>query len=657
MKTSLQRLLFGMKNPVAILLFSLMSSLCPAQVTTYRDSLLNKLETLGEDSSKVKLLYEIASDYSKNDLEKATQFVERGGELSRKIDYPGGVLNYYANYSTILNLRGDLNAVLKTNLEAMDYASKYADSTEIARSMLNVGMAYRLLEDYETAVTYTEEARDILIRRNFHKYDAGIFNFLQSLYYSMHQYRRGVTNGLRAIHSIKKDGDQELLRQSYNNLGINYLSLRLYDSARYFLNKSAIEARKHNDFSVQTITSLNFALIALKQKKYDSIRYYVNNALVLSKKYGAQEYEGSAKYGMAYDYLLKKEYNLSLLYADSALYLANQYNLPDLKQKLYALLSKLHYGKQETYVGDDFFDQYEMLSDSLLNSSITNNTIRIEKKLETERKDAKIKLQEIELQRKNLLNYFLGAGAVALLLILLLSYRNYGVRQKLQQAKIDELEIEKQLMATAAVLKGEEQERTRLAKDLHDGLGGMLSGIKFSLNRVKENLVMTPDNAHSFERSIDMLDSSIQEMRRVAHNMMPEILLKYGLDTALKEFCSEIDRRDAIRVQYQSAGMNNAVQQTLAVTVYRIVQELVSNAIKHSGARNVLVQVHQFSDEKLLAITVEDDGNGFDTKLLDQSAGMGWRNIRSRVEFLNGRLDIQSSAGKGTSVMIEINLV
>lgn len=175
---------------------------------------------------------------------------------------------------------------------------------------------------------------------------------------------------------------------------------------------------------------------------------------------------------------------------------------------------------------------------------------------------------------------------------------------------------------------------------------------------MKENLIMTPDNAQAFERSIDMLDSSIKEMRRVAHNMMPEMLLKYGLDTALKEFCNEISRSGVMLITYQSAGLfNSALDQTTAVTIYRIVQELVSNALKHSTARNVLVQVHRLEQEKMLAITVEDDGNGFDTNLLNQFAGMGWKNIQNRVEFLKGRLDIQSSPGKGTSVLIELNIV
>jgi len=647
----MRRLLF------TLLVFTLQQTTLQAQVMHRKDSLQKQLDVAPNDSTKVKLYYLLAKEFINDDLKRAEEFCEKGFELSNELEYKQGVVDYYTQRGTILNLRGDFNGALKLNLEAMDYAKKYSDSVEVARTALNVGIAYWQINDYEAAVAYVEEGRDMLIKRGVHQYDAEIYNLLQLLYYSMHQYQKGTRNGLLALRAIGEKGDQDLLRKAYNNLGLNYLSLRMYDSAHYFLVKAEIQAKKFGDVSTQISTSLNFAQIALQQHRYDDIKLHANNALVLAKKYGAHKFEGLAQYGLAYHYLLKKEYRTSTLYADSALHLANQYNMPDLKQRVYALLSGLHYGEQNTKLGYHYFNEYEMLADSVLNSSITNTTIRIEKKLETERKDAQIKLQQAQLDKKTTLNYFLGAGAIALLLILLLSYRNYRHRQKLQQLKIDELQTEKQLAATAAVLKGEEQERTRLAKDLHDGLGGMLSGIKFSLNRVKGNLIMTPDNAQAFERSIDMLDSSIQEMRRVAHNMMPEMLLKYGLDTALKEFCTEIDRSGIMRVTYQSVGIHKStIAQTPAVAVYRIIQELVSNALKHSSAQNVLVQLHRFEKEKLLAITVEDDGIGFDTKRLKQSGGIGWQNIHSRVEFLKGRLDIQSSPGKGTSVMIEINI-
>jgi signal transduction histidine kinase len=217
------------------------------------------------------------------------------------------------------------------------------------------------------------------------------------------------------------------------------------------------------------------------------------------------------------------------------------------------------------------------------------------------------------------------------------------------------MEKEEQLAATEAVLKVEEQERIRLAKDLHDGLGGMLSGIKYAFQTMKGNLVMTPDNQQSFERSMDMLDSSIKEMRRVAHNMMPEALVKFGLNIALKDFCNDINRSGALQVSYQSIGIENAViEQTTAITIYRIVQELINNIMKHAAAKSAIVQVSKTSDA-VIRITVEDDGKGFDPVIIQEAKGIGWSNIHSRVKYLKGKVDVRSEVGKGTSVLIELN--
>ena len=169
---------------------------------------------------------------------------------------------------------------------------------------------------------------------------------------------------------------------------------------------------------------------------------------------------------------------------------------------------------------------------------------------------------------------------------------------------------------------------------------------------MKGNLIMTPDNQQAFERSMDMLDSSIREMRRVAHNMMPEALVKFGIDSALKDFCNDINGSGALQVNYQSMGMENmSIDPTTAITIYRIVQELINNTMKHAAATTAIVQLTKSGGQ--LSVTVEDDGKGFDTVILNKSEGIGWSNIRNRVDFLKGKLDVQSDQVKGTSVHIE----
>lgn len=300
-----------------------------------------------------------------------------------------------------------------------------------------------------------------------------------------------------------------------------------------------------------------------------------------------------------------------------------------------------------------YFKSFQLVSDSLSSEKNKEFISEQEIKYESDKKSVRIELQQAELKRRSSLNYFLAGSAIALLVIAGLMFRNYQQKKKLQQQRIAELEAEKQLAAAESVLKGEEQERTRLAKDLHDGLGGMLSGIKYSMNTMKGNLIMTPENAQAFERSMDMLDSSIKEMRRVAHNMMPEALVKFGLDTALRDFCNDINLSGALQVSYQSIGLESVqFEQTTAITIYRIVQELVNNTMKHAAAATAIVQVSKTNEE--ISITVEDDGKGFDPVILQGAKGIGWSNIHGRVEYLKGKLDIRSAPGKGTSVHIEI---
>ncbi len=300
----------------------------------------------------------------------------------------------------------------------------------------------------------------------------------------------------------------------------------------------------------------------------------------------------------------------------------------------------------------NYLEKFNAVNDSILNSERARQFAEREGRFQSEKKDNQIKLQQADIKQKNTINYILIGTALMILTVSLMGYRNYKQKQKIHQQRITELEKEKQLMATEAVLKGEEQERTRLAKDLHDGLGGLLSGIKYSFQSMKGNLVMTAENAQAFERSMDMLDSSIKEMRRVAHNLMPEALVKFGLDTALKDFCNDINQSGALKISYQSIGLEGAViEQTTTISIYRIIQELINNVLKHAAANNAIVQVSKTNNN--VSITVEDDGKGFDQSQLEQAAGIGWNNIKHRVDLLKGKLDVNSQPGQGTSVLIE----
>jgi signal transduction histidine kinase len=267
-------------------------------------------------------------------------------------------------------------------------------------------------------------------------------------------------------------------------------------------------------------------------------------------------------------------------------------------------------------------------------------------------------LQKAELRDKNILNIVLISSCALLLLVAVLFYKNFKNKnrlllqnEKLHDQKLSELEKERKLIAAQSLMKGQEEERTRLARDLHDGVGGLLSGVKLSMSNMKGNAFLSEENAHSFNNVITQLDQSIAELRRVSHNMMPESLIKYGLKEALENYCESLNFSGKIKVQLQTYGMEERMDQSTEIVVYRMIQELLNNVIKHADAKNVLIQLVRKQDR--FTLTVEDDGKGFDTQEINHKNGAGLANIKARAEYLNGNVDIISSGGEGTSVNIE----
>ncbi|MCW3118125.1 MAG: hypothetical protein JWM28_2207, partial [Chitinophagaceae bacterium] len=339
----------------------------------------------------------------------------------------------------------------------------------------------------------------------------------------------------------------------------------------------------------------------------------------------------------------------------------------DLKQ-IYQTRAELEQNSGNYKKSAEYFSKRIMVSDSLFETETSARIADMEGKYQNEKKQQEIlqlkknkQIQSLSIKQKSTLNYFLTGSVATLLIVCLLGYRNLRTRHRLakqqdemQQQRIRELEKDKQLVAVDSLLKGQEEERSRLAKDLHDGLGGLLSGVKFSLRNMKDNLIVTPDNMAVFERSLDMIDGAIKELRRVAHNMMPEILTKFGLDEALKEYCNTINAAKLLTVKYQSLGMQARLEKSIEIIIYRIVQELLNNTLKHAAATEAFVQL--IREGTRLSVVIEDNGKGFDAGLIENNKGAGLANVRSRVDYLKGQLDIHAEPGKGTLVNIEFNI-
>ncbi len=619
------------------------------------DSLLVVLQTAKEDTSKVYLLLSIADEFEDLEPEIAKRYIRDAVDLSKKIDFPAGLMKGYRHFSFICSYQSKFDSLIYYNKLVLAIARQQKDTFNIGAAHFNIGSAYRFLYEIDSALFYTLEGVRLLQSKGYPNIESSLYDGLQSLYMTLTQFDKAIEYGEKSVAAARTLDNKRQLVVALNNLGINYAEVNREDDAKEVYREGLEIAIRNKYMALEAMLLNNLSEVQVKKGEYEQLPRFAERSIAIGKELGDAGVVMNAKGILSAFHLYNSDFETAESLANELMTLAGENNLAEGKVAGLDLLSKIAFAKGRYSDGFAYESMKKKIESAIFNESVRQRETSMRIRFETEKKESQIRLQEAKLQRRSTFNYILIGSIATLLIISMLTFRNYRQKQRLQQQRISELETERQLSATEAVLKGEEQERTRLAKDLHDGLGGMLSGIKYSFNTMKENLIMTPENHRAFERSMEMLDSSIKEMRRVAHNMMPESLIRFGLDTALKDFCSDITQSGALTITYQSINMDNIkLDQTISITIYRIVQELINNTIKHAKARTALVQIAR-TDEKL-AVTVEDDGVGFDTTLLERSKGAGWSNIQSRVEFLRGTMEVRSDKANGTSVHIDLKV-
>lgn len=274
----------------------------------------------------------------------------------------------------------------------------------------------------------------------------------------------------------------------------------------------------------------------------------------------------------------------------------------------------------------------------------------VEKDKELAQKQLLIAQKDIRLNRQS----FLIFVSVALIFTALIWWWVYSKHQrKLREQQALVLKAAGDVQSLEAMIQGEETERQRIAKDLHDGIGGLLSAIKMRFSTIKNEypeLKASP----SFQQVIAMLDDASAEIRKTAHNLMPDMLTRFGLDEAVQIFCSHISQRNQLIVDYQSVGYIGRFQDNFELSLYRIVQELLNNTIKHAGASHALVQFTR--QEDLLTISIEDDGKGFDYENANTDIGIGLKSVKDRVRSFNGIMEVETAPGSGTAIYLEFEV-
>ncbi len=595
-------------------------------------------------------------------FELAQQVVELSVEQGNQLLLANGYKLLGAYYSDIKN---DFD-LAKLNYQKADSIFRHNKGEEYAKGIGAIYHSYGVIDhrlgNYWEAIQYYYNALRVLDSINDNEIRPKTLNNLSNLYAFLKDYSRAEKYSRECLRVSIENGNKQMISVVSVSLADALISQGKFEEVLSLLLKSKEIATEQENLYILELVHLNLgSYYYLSENNYEkSIGEYLQ-ALNYAKALGSDWEVMRITTNVSEVYFLDNQLGKAMEYAEKSLGIAERMGTGDIKQRALSILAKVYASKgQYSSAYENLLKSY-IIRDSVFNDSKQMHVNYLESRYHSEMKEKEIIIlkntqreHELILKRRKyqliiLITIILIVALVAAFIIVRNKYRQLLDAQKLhiQEQQIKQLEQEKQLVATQAILEGEATERKRLARDLHDGLGGMLSVVKMGLHDVKSGVALDSDDVLRFNKVLEMLDSSIRELRRVAHNMMPESLMRYGLKASLTDFCGNIPN-----VQFHYFGNEQRLDSKLEMMIYRTAHELVNNALKHAQAQHINIQIVQGTDR--VSLIVQDDGVGFDPKV--KSEGTGLDNIRCRVQLFNGTMDIFSKTGNGTEVNVEFKL-
>ncbi len=567
------------------------------------------------NQKKIESLFQIGVLYNKNGNTDSARFYLRealkipGGEK-----YQGGRI--MVNIANSYVLDGKYSEALKYYQEALDIAErskKIGERSNIIRAMANLSECYYSIGNCSQALYYAEQALE--------KYpeigDLSLCYILPQIYYTMgvvhlerDELELAEENMLHtfevadSLYQFQKNEGGIVIYKSYGMEGLArvHLNRKAYAKAIECAENAFTYAEEDGDVSVLAKVLATLSDIYLELQQYDD-----------AKKYALKAVETNPS-------TIELNPNIAYNMAVAELFAGN-------KEQSY------HYFQVHS-------NQMKLNTDKNFRETMAS--------MEVEYKTAKKEIRIAALEKDQKLYMGLGASIVTTLLLgMVLLYYRHHLKQKLTEQQIRQLEQEKELITARSALAAEKVEREIIARDLHDGVGAMLSVVKNNMNIMKSDSTIENKESDYFNKALDVLDKSIVELRRVAHHIMPAILVEKGLSVALDDFCRSIPE-----AEFYCSELERRFDPEKELVLYRCTYELVNNALRHSkGSR---IEIHLNMDKDTAYLSVVDDGSGFDIQTVSQ--GMGMKNMCARLVAFGGIIDIYSEPGIGTEANVELKI-
>lgn len=537
-----------------------------------------------------------------------------------------------------------------------------ANTSTFYKARLNhmLGSSYTMILQLENGLKHSLEALKHYEAINDSAHSSNMLVNIANIYNQQHNFKQAEKYLKNAIQIASRLSRKTALGNVYNTMGILYAENGMLDSAERFFLLSTQIRENLKDYTTLAWNYNNLGgVYSLLDKPSEGIIYF-EKALKLFEDNKNYDGQTSVANNIGELYLKKGNTKKAFQYFSYSRKLYSQTNNPDNLENLYGNLSD-YYSKTGDYkTAKQYSDSLIFLKDSLSGERLDRSMAEMQIKFDVEKKDLEIAKNKAELKAKEkqefIKNIIIVAVFALLILLFMIGFLLYRKKQIEHRAKLDaEIALQKETR-TKSILDAEEKERRRIAQDLHDGVGQLLSAAKLNLSNLESKLInQNEDQKQAMQNALALVDDSVKEVRTVSHNMMPNTLIKLGLGSAVREFITKLGNAPTLKVDLEIVGLDSRLDNQLETVLYRVIQEIINNIIKHAKASHISMQLIRHETE--LNVMIEDNGVGFDTNNLEAFDGIGLKGIITRIEFLNGSVHFDSTVGRGTTVIIDVPLV
>ncbi|MEL7531718.1 MAG: sensor histidine kinase [Bacteroidota bacterium] len=590
----------------------------PDSFISLTDSSLRFSRSLGFDWGLARAFYYLGvGAYVQSDYDPALVYCDSadkayqraGGE---KLAYSlGNVLNIKG---LTFNALGDYPAALNAFQSALRYNQESQDLSSEANAFHNMAMVYEKMSEYDNALSYFKKARNI---------------------------RLGLENAAT-------------LAESDLGVGVSFLNLYQDDSAKFYLQKAERTFREQqNTYGLsRTLNSLGIlAMDAAKDAEAfglfeQTYRYQISN--------GDQDGMLSSLINMGELKLRQKRFSPAEERLVEAYKLADSLGSKSRMLEAGKLLTQVYEGQGDLKNALLYQRKITLIADTLFQENRTEALAEMETQYKTEQQAQQISFQEGQIaqeQREKQILTWTAIGGLSLLSALFaLLYLRYRLRKRVEMEQLIAQERKERFVA---MLEAEEKERKRIATELHDGLGQLLSTARMNVASLDE-VVEEGDQEDQkiYQNSLDLIDNACEEVREVSHNLMPGALSRLGLNAALEDMQDKLNAAKGTSMELTIQQKDRRLPEAMEFNLYRIAQEVINNMLKHAQASEI--KLHWENERSPMRLSISDNGKGMDLSQIYASQGLGWQNIYARVDLLDGQLAIASSPGEGLQVQIEI---